>query len=248
MPKDSNFFIQYKKNSKARIRLFCFHHAGGGASFYYPWLDQLSIHIELITVLLPGRENRFTEPLNSNLNDIITQLNQEFYIYKDKPFFIFGHSLGALISFKLIQSIQKHYAILPQHMIVSASKAPDLPYRRKNLSKLDNIALKEELKIYDGIDQQVLQQPDLLDLFLPIIRSDFSIIENYIHSKSTIFPFDITALSGTDDKTVNNGEIVGWSKYTTGKFEHIVFPGGHFYLKNNKKVLEIINQIGERNI
>lgn len=242
-----NWYLEYKKNPDALIRLFCFHHSGGGASAYYPWVDYLSSKIEMIAIQLPGREDRFVESLNNNLNDIITKLSKEFAIYKDKPFFVFGHSLGALISYEFINSVHQLYSLYPRHMIISATKAPHLPLRRKELSKLDNKSLKEELRIYDGVDKRILNNDELLDLFLPIIRSDFGIYENYNFLKSMPVPCDILALSGDEDQTVTQEEILAWSVYTTGQFEHMSFPGKHFFIKEQQnKILEIINQIGNR--
>lgn len=233
-----------KKKPNATIRLFCFHHSGGGASAYYPWLEFLSPSIELIAIQLPGRENRFNEPLNNNLKNIIDQLSDGFRIYKDKPFFVFGHSLGGLLSFEFIKSIQELYSICPRHIIVSATKAPHLPFRMKHLSKLSDGALKEELKVYDGLDERILHHDELLKLFLPIIRSDFSIYENHNYSNSKPFPCDILALFGKHDHTVTQEEILAWAAYTTGKFEHLSFPGGHFFIKNHqKRILQIINTI-----
>lgn len=245
MVNDQNWYIAYKKNPLATIRLFCFHHAGGGASAYYPWIGYLSSHIEMIAIQFPGRENRFTEPLNNNINDIITQLSEGFNIYKNKPFLVFGHSLGALITYEFVKSINKLYTVYPQNMIISATKAPHLPFKMKHLSHLDNKDLIEELKVYNGIDERMLNNDEHLELFLPIIRNDFSIYENYRFSESNPFPCDILALSGAQDKTVTQEEILEWSAYTAGSFKHLSFPGTHFFINNNQKcIIEIINQIG----
>lgn len=245
MTNNRNWYLEYKKNSDAAIRLFCFHHSGGGASSYYPWAEHLSPKIEMIAVQLPGRENRFSEPLTNNLNDIVTKLSEGFAVYKDKPFFVFGHSLGALISFEFVKSIHKLYSLYPRHIIISATKAPHLPFRMKNLSKLDDKTIKEKLRVYNGIDERILNNDELLELFLPIIKSDFSIYENYNFLESKPIPCNILALSGEQDQTVSQEEILAWAKYAERKFEHISFPGKHFFIKDHQnKILEIINQIG----
>lgn len=247
MTSAQNWYVEYKKIPAARIRLFCFHHSGGGASAYYPWVAQLSPHIEMIAIQLPGRETRFAETPNNNLKDIVAELSENFTLYKDKPFFVFGHSLGALISFEFVKSIQQLYSVFPRHLIISGTKAPHLPFRMKHLNRLDDKTLKEELKVYNGIDEYILNNNEFLDLFLPIIRSDFSIYENYNFLASKPFPYDILALSGIEDQTVTLEEILAWGQYTKGKFEHISFPGKHFFIKDHqKKILEIINKIGDR--
>jgi medium-chain acyl-[acyl-carrier-protein] hydrolase len=247
MTDNQSWYVKYRKNSNAFIRLFCFHHSGGGASSYYPWVDHLSPNIEIVAVQLPGRENRFTEPLSNNIKDIVSNLCQEFSSFIDKPFFVFGHSLGALISFEFVKSIHQSYSLYPCFMVISAAKAPQLPFRMRTLSKLDDKALKEELRIYNGIDELILSNDELLDLFLPIIRNDFSISENYHYIESKPFPFDIFALSGIDDQTTSQEEILAWDQHTKGKFEHTSFSGKHFYIKEHQRqILEIINQLGER--
>ena len=246
MSNDQEWYLEYKKNPYALIRLFCFHHSGGGASSYYPWIDQLSHNIEMIAVQLPGRENRFSEPLNNSVEDIVAQLSKKFSVYTDKPFFTFGHSLGALISFEFIKAVHQSFSVYPHHMIISATKAPHLPFRMEHLSQLNDKTLKEQLRIYNGIDERILNNNEILDLFLPIIKSDFSIYETYNFSESKPFPCDILALSGMEDKTVTTEDILGWEKYTEGKFEHLSFPGEHFFVRDNqKRILEIINQLGD---
>ncbi|MBW8308814.1 MAG: hypothetical protein K0M45_04135 [Candidatus Paracaedibacteraceae bacterium] len=98
-------YLEYKKNPNAALRLFCFHHSAGGASAYYPWAESLSPNIEMVAIQFPGRENRFIEPLNNDLKNIVAELSKRFELYKDNPFFVFGHSLGALVSFEFIKSV-----------------------------------------------------------------------------------------------------------------------------------------------
>lgn len=245
----SNWYVEFKKNPDAFIRLFCFHHSGGGASAYYPWREQLSPDIELVAIQLPGRENRFNEPLTNNLDDIMTNLTRGFHPYVSKPFFVFGHSLGALLGFEFIKAIHHHYSLYPKHLIVSATKAPHLPFRKKGISQLNDAALKEELKTYNGLDERIINNEEILDLLLPIIRNDFKIYESHYYSDSKPLPCDILALSGIHDQTVTKEEIFAWTSYTAGKFKHLSFSGRHFFIKNYQKdILEIINQIGTSSI
>ncbi|MBW8308815.1 MAG: hypothetical protein K0M45_04140 [Candidatus Paracaedibacteraceae bacterium] len=102
------------------------------------------------------------------------------------------------------------------------------------------------MKIYNGIDEYVLNNEELLDLVLPIVKINFSISENYRHLNLKPIPCDILALSGDQDPTVSQEEMLVWEKHTTGKFEHVVFSGKHFFIKGyQKEILKIINQIGD---
>lgn len=75
------------QNKHAPTRLFCFHHGGGGASFFHPWLNQFIPNIQVIPVQLPGRESLFNENLYTNLDELIHQLVKIFRCYLEKPFF-----------------------------------------------------------------------------------------------------------------------------------------------------------------
>jgi len=246
MKDNTKWFRTFKPNPNAQIRLVCFHHSGGSASAYFRWLQYISSNIELIACQFPGREDRFTEPLINRFEEVISKLSEEFDLYKDKPFFVFGHSLGALVGFEFINAIKINYSIHPSYFIVSAARAPHLTYKRLSLSQLDDVALIERLKKYNGINQDILCNSDLSNLFLPIIRSDFQLLESYNYHPSEPLQCDILALFGVDDQTVNPEDIHAWSIYTKGKFDHLSFPGEHFFLKDHEKtILQILNKIGE---
>lgn len=246
MKDNTKCFRIFKPNPKAKIRLFCFHHSGGSASAYFQWVKHISSKIELIAAQFPGREDRFTEPLINRLEDIISSLCEEFDLYKDKPFFVFGHSLGALVGFEFINAIKMRYSMSPSYLIVSAARAPHLTDKRAPLSQLNDHLLLEKLKEYNGLNQDILFNTDLLSLFLPIIKSDFQLLENYHYHNSEPLFCDLLAFSGDDDQTVNQEDISAWSTYTKGNFQHLSFAGKHFFLKDHEKIiLQTLNQIGE---
>lgn len=242
----AKWFVTFKKNLEAKIRLIAFHHSGGAASTYFPWVKDLSSSIELMAIQLPGREGRFHEPLINRIEEITYNLSKEFLHYTDKPFFIFGHSLGALLGFEFAKSVQETYTTVPHHIIVSATKAPHLPLRRNELSQLDTPNLKAELSSYGGVANEIINDEELFNLFSPILRSDFSIYENYRYIETQSLLCNMLALSGAADHSVQEEEILAWSQHIKGHFKHISFSGDHFFLKRHqKKILEIINYIGE---
>ena len=72
----------------AKVRLFCFPHAGGSASFYYSWSNIISQDIELVAVQLPGREDRILDPFKNTSEEVIAEMSKEFKFYKDKPYYV----------------------------------------------------------------------------------------------------------------------------------------------------------------
>lgn len=239
-----NTFIKLKAVSQPEIRLFCFPHAGAGASAFKDWSKHLLPTVEMLAVQLPGRENRFSEPLINHMPIIVNQLVEEFKEYRDKPLIVFGHSLGALIGYEFVKAVEDKYGVTPNHLIISGARAPHLARFREPLSQLDDAMLTNVLRRYNGIDKNIIENTELLELFLPIIRNDLSLIENYQNRKRLPLSCGILAFAGEEDETVPCEQVEAWSQYTNSNFKFLTFPGGHFFIRSNTpQIMEIINEI-----
>ncbi len=82
----NSWIFASRPNPQARLRLFCFPHAGGGASFFRPWIGMLPPDIEVCPVQLPGRENRLKERPFNQFSPLISELAQALRPYLDRPF------------------------------------------------------------------------------------------------------------------------------------------------------------------
>ena len=113
------------RNPRARLRLFCVPHAGGGASLFRHWQSGLPEDLDVCGIQLPGRENRSRETPLSDLASIVRGLGQARCdpAALSGPFVFFGHSMGALIAFELVRWLQVHHRIRPVHLIVSGHNA-----------------------------------------------------------------------------------------------------------------------------
>src|SRR5215472_6446591 len=99
MTTKANSWLQYwQRKPQARVRLFCFPYAGGGASIFRTWSECLSQSIEVCPVQLPGREDRLVEKPFSNMSSLLEVLVPALLPYLDMPYAFFGHSMGSLIS------------------------------------------------------------------------------------------------------------------------------------------------------
>ncbi|NEP01487.1 MAG: hypothetical protein F6K58_23085, partial [Symploca sp. SIO2E9] len=115
-----------QSNPKANLRLFCLPYAGGGSSIFRLWHRELTSNIELCPIELPGRENRIREKPISNLEVLTEKLVEIFLPHADKPFALFGHSMGALIAYELARKLQQKN-INPVYLFVSGRQAPNIP-------------------------------------------------------------------------------------------------------------------------
>jgi medium-chain acyl-[acyl-carrier-protein] hydrolase len=237
MPNFNDWYVEFKRNYNSSIRLFCFHHGGGSASTFREWQKDLIGIADLKAIQLPGRETRFSEPLLYNSYQVIEGLCSNFKQYTDKPFILLGQSIGALIAFEFIIALRKRGIVQPNHLIVSAAKSPQVPLKRKPLSYLPDLKFIEELKKYNGIPISLIDNEELLSLYLPAIRADFRIAESYQYTNKEPLNCPITALGGLSDNTFNGEDLLKWEQQTTCSFKYHFLPGDHFFIKTSCKLL-----------
>lgn len=236
------WFPQFIKKSNCRLRLFCFPFAGGAASAFRDWAEQVPDHVDLRVAELPGRGVRFSEPLIHDMTELVEQMADDFLSYQDIPFLFFGHSIGSLVSFNLARVLRKRGMLMPEAMLVSGKKPPHFP-AAQNLHRLPDDSLTEALKNYDGTPEVVLGNPELMSILLPILRADFSLDENYQYLPEPGFDFPIYAFGGTDDSGVPPNALAEWQAHTVSRFDAKLFPGGHFYLHDDESKAKLLTEI-----
>ncbi len=220
----------------AKARLLCFPSSGGGSALYRPWLDGLG-GIELYSALLPGRERRLLEPPEHNLDALVEALALAVAAMMDRPYFLFGHSMGALIAFELTRTLRKHGLNLPHRLFVSAFRAPDHPNPKRELHALPDDQFIDALREYGGTPEAVLRHRETMDVLMPMLRADFHLHENYRHVPDMPLPVPITALAGRSDLAVPASEMVGWEKHTAVGFNMHQFDGAHFFIHDAQKAV-----------
>jgi medium-chain acyl-[acyl-carrier-protein] hydrolase len=226
----SPWVLSARARPGARIRLFCFHHAGGGASFFRTWADALPDEIELYPVQLPGRENRARQAPFSQFDALMQELVPALRPYLTMPFAFFGHSLGALLSYTLTLQLRRQGGPQPIHLFASAYRAPQLP-NLKELHTLSDDDLVETLIRFNGTDQEILANNELSRFFLPILRADFSVCETYIHADEETLDCPISVFGGLQDTRVSREALQDWQALTSQSFVLRMFPGDHFFLQ-----------------
>jgi medium-chain acyl-[acyl-carrier-protein] hydrolase len=216
----------------ARLRLFCLPYAGGAASIFRQWPQQLPPQVAVHPVQLPGRENRFTEPPFRALPPLVAALAQVLAPYLDQPFALFGHSMGAILSFELARALHAQGGPNPALLIVSGHGAPQLPDRDPPIHQLPQPLFLEQLQRFNGLPDEVLQHTELLELMLPLLRADFQLIETYVYSEAPPLDCPIVVLGGAHDPTVQRGELDGWRTQTRRTCGVHEFPGDHFFIRS----------------
>ena len=235
--KSSSWIDYLKPNPHAQLRLFCFPYAGGSASIFRTWVNDLPPDVEVCPVQLPGRENRLMEPPFIRLSSLVQALAQALFPYLDIPFAFFGHSMGALIGFELARELRRQNRRGPLHLFVSGHRAPQTPPLRPPIHQLAEAAFKEKLYDLHGTPQEVLQSAELMQLLLPLLRADFAVSETYIYSPETPLNCSISAFGGLQDKEVSYQDLEKWQDQTYRSFTLRKLPGNHFFVHSARELL-----------
>lgn len=119
----NRYLVRYCPIPKASMRLYCIPYAGAGPRIYREWQNQLPNNVEVIGICLPGREHRLFEPSFLELNPIIVELGPILACDIDRPFVLFGHSMGGLIAYELARYLLDR-GIVPEHLVISGCRPP----------------------------------------------------------------------------------------------------------------------------
>ncbi|MFS1524197.1 thioesterase II family protein [Microbulbifer sp. 2304DJ12-6] len=228
------WFTFFERKPDAKLRLFCFPYGGGGLSAFSDWAASMPPGVELAVMELPGRGQRFSEPLMHDMSVIIERMANEFISYIDKPYVFFCHSLGAFLGFELMQALRRRDVSLPKLFMVAGMRAPQFEVENQ-LHSLDDDAFLIALDQYNGTPANILANRELMNLYLPIFRADFSLSEKYQYRPSKPFNLPFIFMGGRDDHTVREVESDGWQLHSERPIVQKFFPGDHFFLFNEGK-------------
>jgi medium-chain acyl-[acyl-carrier-protein] hydrolase len=205
-------------------------HAGGGAAEYHAWSASLPASVQICPILLPGRETRFSEPPYTDCDQVADVLVRELKPHLEIPYAVFGHSMGALLAFECVRRLQRSGSPAPRWLFVSGRRAPDAAADLEPLHSLPDAEFLDRLnRIYKGIPEELLNNPEILEVFLPTLRADISVVESYRFEGNGPVECPISAFSGESDSSVTWQELLAWKRQTGRQFAAHIFPGGHFY-------------------
>lgn len=247
MSNKNDWLVFPKRNVKAEYRLFCFPFAGGSPAVFRNWTQKLPINCELSIVQLAGRGSRIFEEPIQNIETLIEQLESALEPFTKIPFVFFGHSMGAILLFELVRSFRKKGKPMPKAMIVSGCVAPQSYRKERKLHELPHDELIAELKNLGGTPPELLENSELMEIILPIIRADFKLLYDYSYSAEEPFAVPIIAFGGDLDKDVPIDNLEEWKHQTTADFRCKIFSGDHFFLlgKEDDFVCEISRFISQ---
>ncbi|WP_422770139.1 thioesterase II family protein [Plantactinospora sp. WMMC1484] len=225
----SAWFLRFGAARRATLRLVCFPHAGGGASVFRQWADLVPESIEVIGVQYPGRQNRYGEPVIDDMtvlvDEVVAAVNRELA----GPVAFFGHSMGAVVAFEVARRLRGGAPVAVRRLFASAGPAPSAR-RSLGVHLRDDDGVVAYLRELGGGGAELLENPDIRELTLPMVRGDLRLIETYRYASGEPLTCPVTAIVGDRDHTFTTADARHWVVHTSAGLDVHSLPGGHFYL------------------
>jgi medium-chain acyl-[acyl-carrier-protein] hydrolase len=231
------FAFRRRASPAARLRLFCFAHAGGSAAVYRPWVFGAADWLDVIPLEYSGRGTRLGEPLVCELRGIAQLAAAALQQHARAPFALFGHSMGGLVAFEVARMLEHDYGCYPRHVLVAAAGSPRTQPVSEPLHTRSDEALLQHLRLLGGLSDDVANDADLMRRALPIVRADLHALETYVSHDPQPIAASISAPAGSADASFKPSRLAAWSAFTRGAFCTSVFPGGHFFVNTSSALV-----------
>ncbi|MEV0172423.1 alpha/beta fold hydrolase [Streptomyces sp. NPDC050803] len=224
----------------APCRLLCLPYAGTGGSVYARWQRALADRgcpVEVLPVRLPGRESRASEPRFTELAPLTEALDTELGPLLDRPYLVYGHSMGALVGYALTLRRQARGATLPRALLLGAHRAPHLPAPHIAAADAPDTELAAALARLGGLPPLLLDHPQWLRALLPVVRDDLRICADAASMASAELRVPLHLFAGEEDPLVRIPEVLAWRRFAGRGCELRTVPGGHFFLRSHENAL-----------
>ena len=238
----SRWIRNFQPSPTARMRLVCFPHAGGSASYFFPLAKALTPEFDVCAVQYPGRQDRYREPFVDNIDDMADEAFAALEPLAEEPVALFGHSMGAVLAFEVARRLEASAGRGPVLVFASGARAPsrygDRWGDKGPVGDEELMALMREL---GGTDPRVLNDPDVLAAFLPAFGNDYRALQTYHRGTEVGIRAPVIVMAATDDPKTSLADARAWHEHTIGGIDVHTFAGGHFYLeKQPQQVIEVI--------
>ena len=215
------------------LRLFCLPYAGGGSRPYREWPDALPKGVETLYLQLPGREARMGEPLIEDFDTLLDELCSSMEGWMDRPWALFGHSMGATIAFEMARRLGPKGNLAG--LFVSGENAPGLPLPRIDPGELTDAELVAQAQAL-GAELS----PAHAQHFLPRLRADLSVCATHNYVPEPLLECPLIVLGSDGDPLVPLSTLDQWRPLTTGECVTHPLEGGHFFLESDSSNVRAI--------
>jgi surfactin synthase thioesterase subunit len=222
------------------VRLFAFHHAGGSQALYRDWPGRLPAAWDVRLMDAPGHGKLFGEPHIDDLGALAEFFLAAIESELDVPYAFFGHSMGGMVACELTHRLLARGHTPPRWLGLSSCRAPGMrPQVLRHL--LSDEELRRSVAGMGGTPDMVFEDPDLWEVFGPIIRADLRLVETPRPAYDVPLPVPVNVYGGREDTSIPREQLVAWEECCTDFRGLQLFDGGHFYFQADPgPLLELI--------
>ena len=222
--------------------------AGTGETWVlFPWAGGSSMALRklaaalqgrVVAIELPGRARRSSEPVLTSFEEAVRHVEAALLAHGPSmvgsTFSFFGYSFGGLLSYAVAQRLREGGHPCPRRMVVGATLSPRLvSLRTERWSEMSEEAFIEYIASKGGTPRELLENKQLMAMFLPSLRGDYALLES---SRGAVQDEPrprcaMLGLCGAEDASADPERMLaGWEGRAEGGFELQTFTGGHFFL------------------
>ncbi|MFC8520959.1 thioesterase II family protein [Streptomyces sp. NPDC057257] len=209
--------------------LLCLPHAGGAARAFAALRESVGGAARTVLLELPGHGTRMTEPVRDDFGDVLDDLVRASAPHTTGRYVLLGHSMGAAFAYEL----GRHWAALgrpPAAVLVVGRNGPTARRPFPDIHRLAVPAFLDAVRRLGGTPPQLFERPELIELFTPVLRADFTLSETYEALPGPPLACPLWVSAGTDDPMVDDAGLRDWENHGSGDVRIEWLPGGHFLL------------------
>ncbi|MGW5877974.1 thioesterase II family protein [Nocardiopsis terrae] len=225
----------------SRFRLFVLHHAGGSHLGYRGWVRHFPPDWEICLLDAPGRaRSSGAEPVRE-ARALAERMHEVIRPELDRPFGLFGHSMGALVAYELTRRLTGD-GTPPVWLGASAWSPKPGPERAEPRHLASDDRLREAIVRMGGTPRSALEDPDLWSYVEPLMRADLELVDTWSPDpEAAPLEVPLSVFGGADDRGMTPERLAGWADHVEGDFAHHTLPGDHFYFTG--RTAEVVARI-----
>ncbi|MEZ0095329.1 thioesterase II family protein [Streptacidiphilus sp. EB129] len=219
---------QPDQRDEDRPTVLCIPYAGGAARVFADLARALPQAVT-VPLELAGRGMRMREPASSDLGTVVEDLARQTALHTSGRYLLVGHSMGAALAFEVAR-YWTGWGRPPAAVVLAGRNGPGAGSKFPPIHGLETSAFLAAIRRLGGTPPQLFENPELIRLFTPLLRSDFTLSETYRPLSGAELTCPVWVCAGADDPMADRAGLLDWDQYTTGELTCELLPGAHFIL------------------